>query len=153
MTRREMPNVDVTRRLYANRIFSLVTSSLALIGCGAFVYSAGSSARVERGLRAELAQLASSQDQLLSERNQMVESVGDLTEVKAKIASARGELDTVIRAREQATAHVATVRQDLAAIKRRLDNTLVKVSEAGRVRSAERASKPARDTASTKSKT
>jgi hypothetical protein len=64
--RREIADMDVTRRLYANRIFSLVMSSLTLIGWGALTYSAGSSARVERGLRVELTQLKTSQDQLLS---------------------------------------------------------------------------------------
>ena len=150
--RREIADMDVTRRLYANRIFSLVMSFLALIGWGALTYSAGSSARVERGLRVELTQLKTSQDQLLSEREQVQESVGDLTQVHAEIASARHELDGLARAREQSIAQAAAARQDLAAVTKRLENR-AKASGPSRVRAAERASKPARDTAPTKSKT
>jgi chromosome segregation ATPase len=145
--------MDVILRLYANRTFSLVMSSLALIGWGAFTYAIGSSGRVERDLRAELAQVKTDQEQNLSERKRMQESVGDLTEVQAKLASARGELDTLSRAREQATAQAAAARQDLAGLHKRLENRLAKVSEADRVRAAERASKPARGTTPTKTKT
>jgi chromosome segregation ATPase len=150
--RREIADMDVTRRLYANRIFSLVMSSLALIGWGALTYSAASSARVERGLRVELAQVKTSEDQLLSERKQVQESVGDLTQVHAEITSARHELDGLARAREQAIAQAAAARQDLAAVTKRLENR-AKASETSRVRAAERTSKPARDTTPTKSKT
>src|SRR5689334_12053656 len=62
---------------------------LAIIGCGAFVYSAGSSARIERDLRGEVSELKTTQDQLLSERKQVQESVGDLAAVQAQIALAR----------------------------------------------------------------
>ena len=151
--RRGTADMDVIRRLHANRIFSLVTSSLAIISCGAFVYSAGSSARIERDLRAEVSELKATQDQLLSERKQVQESVGDLAAVQAQIALARQELDRVARAREQAAAQAAAARQDLAAIAKRLENRPAKLSEAKRVRAAERASKPARDTASARSKT
>ena len=86
------------------------------------------------------------------EEKEFVSLAEAMPEDKYDFAPTGGEFKGV-RTFAQQVAHVATVRQDLAAIKRRLDNTLVKVSEAGRVRSAERASKHARDTASTKSKT
>ena len=47
-----MVRMDLTRRLNAHRTLSLTVSFLALVGWGAFAYSAGSSASAERDLRA-----------------------------------------------------------------------------------------------------
>ena len=151
--RRGMADADVTRRLRANRTFSIAMSALALIGLGAFVSSAGSSARVERDLRAEFIQLKASQDQLLSKHKELQERAGDLLELQAKLASVRNELETLARAREHALGQVAAARQDLAAVNKRLENRLAKVPETGRVRAAERTTGAARATAPTKSKT
>ena len=49
-----MARMDVTRRLNAHRALSLTVSFLALVGWGAFAYSAGSSASAEQQLRDEL---------------------------------------------------------------------------------------------------
>src|SRR5215208_4722758 len=111
-----MARMDLTRRLNAHRTLSLTVSFLALVGWGAFAYSAGSSASAERQLRAELAQSTAAQDQLLAERNQQQAAVGDLTQIQAKLASAREDLDILAHEREQATAQVAAVRQDLVVL-------------------------------------
>ena len=50
-----MVRMDLTRRLNAHRTLNLTVSFLALVGWGAFAYSAGSSASAERDLRAALA--------------------------------------------------------------------------------------------------
>ena len=144
---------NVVRRLHANRTFSVVVSCAALIGWGVLLHSGASAAKTERDLRAELVHMQSGQDQLLSEHKQMQESVGQLTDVEAKLASAHKELDTLARAREQATAQLAEARQELAAASRRPENRLTKVPDTRPVRSAARASKPARGTAPTKNKT
>ena len=76
--RTRMVRMDMAQRLNAHRVLSLVLFLLALVGWGAFAYSAGSSASAVRDLRAELAQLKPNQDQLLAERSHRQEAVGDL---------------------------------------------------------------------------
>src|SRR5215204_982712 len=139
-----LARMDLTRRLNAHRVLSLAVSFLALVGWGAFAYSAGSSASAERDLRAELAQSQAAQDQLRAERDQQKAAVGDLAQIQAKLASARGELDTLARKREQATAQVAAVQQELMVLTKRRDERQAKGSEKGKVQAAKRSSKPAR---------
>ena len=100
MLLRRMVRMDMPRRLKAYRVLSLALCSLALVGWGAFA-----------DLRVELAQLKASQDQLLTERKQQQEAVGDLTQLEAKLVSTREELAALAHRRE-ATAHVAPVQPD-----------------------------------------
>src|SRR3954464_4469707 len=65
MLLRGIVRMGMARRLNAHRVLSLALCSLALVGWGAFV-----------DLRAELAQLKASQDQLLAERIQQQEAGG-----------------------------------------------------------------------------
>src|SRR5215211_9198220 len=116
---RGMAQMDLERRLNANRALSVTMSFLALVGWGAFAYAAGSSTSAERDLRAELAQLKANQDQLRAERDQHQAAVGDLTQLQAKLVSARGELDTLAQKREQAGAQVAAARQELIVLTKR----------------------------------
>ena len=148
-----MVRMDLTRRLNAHRVLSLTVSFLALVGWGAFAYSAGSSASAERDLRAELAQSQAAQDQLRAERDQQQAAVGDLAQIQAKLASARGELDTLARKREQATAQVAAVQQELMVLTKRREERQAKGSEKGKVQAAKPSSKPARLAAQTKHQT
>ena len=138
-----MARMDLTQRLKAHRVLSLTVSFLALIGWGAFAYSAGSSASAERHLRAELAQSVAAQDQLRAERDQQQASVGDLAQIQASLASARGELETLAQKRERATAQVAAVQQELMVLTKGRDEKQAKVSEKGSVRGAKPSSKPA----------
>src|SRR3954454_15166746 len=108
-----MARMDLTRGLNAHGGFTLTVSFLALVGWGAFAYSAGSSASAERDLRAELAQSQAAQDQLRAERDPQQAVVGNLTQIKAKLVSARGNLDTLTQKRERATAQVAAVQQEM----------------------------------------
>ena len=78
MLLRGIGRMDMAQRLNAHRVLSLALCFLALVGWGAFAYSAGSLASAMRDLRAELAQLKASQTQVLVERNQQQETVGDL---------------------------------------------------------------------------
>src|SRR3954464_5332912 len=78
MLLRRMVRMDMPRRLMTYRVLSLALCSLALVGWGAFA-----------DLRVELAQLKASQDQLLTERKQQQEAVGDLTQLQAKLVSTR----------------------------------------------------------------
>jgi uncharacterized protein YlxW (UPF0749 family) len=93
---RGMVRMDLNRRLNANRALSATMSFLALIGWGAFAYAAGTSASAARDLRAELAQSQAAQDQLRAEREQQQAAVGDLAQIQAKLASARGEIETLV---------------------------------------------------------
>ncbi len=135
---RGMVRMDMARRLNAHRVLSLALCSLALVGWGAF-----------GDLRAELAQLKASQDQLLAERKQQQEAVGNLAEVQAKLASTRSELEILARKREQATAQVAAVQQDRTELTKWLDGKRTKRSEKDSIR----ATKPARLAAQTQPET
>src|SRR4051812_37486479 len=142
---------ELKRRLTANRVLSATMSFLALIGWGGEVaYSAGASARAERQVRDELAQSKAAQDQLLAERSQQQLAAGDLAQIQATLAAARGELETLAQRREQTTAQVTAAQQELTALAKRLEDRRAKVSEKGSVRGAKLSSKPARVAARTK---
>jgi Tfp pilus assembly protein PilO len=140
---RGMAQMDLNRRLNANRTLSVTMSFLALVGWGAFAYAAGSSVSTERQLRNELTQSTATHDQLRAERKQQQAAVGDLAQIQAKLASAREDLDILAHEREQATAQVAAVRQDLVVLTKRRNEKQAKVSEKGSVRGAKPSSKPA----------
>ncbi len=148
-----MARLDLTRRLNAHRTLSLTVSFLALVGWGAFAYAAGSSARTERNLRAEVAQSTAAQDQLRAERDQQQAAVGDLAQIQAKLASAQGELESLAQKRERATAQVAAVQQELMVLTKRRDEKQAKGPEKGRVQAAKPSSKPARLAAQTQHQT
>ena len=123
-----MVRMDMARRPKVHRVLSLVLCSLALVGWGAFA-----------DLRAELAHLKASQDQLLA-RKQQQEAVGELAQVQAQIASARDELQALDHKREQAKAQSAAVQQDRTELTKWLDGKRTKRSEKDSIR----ATKPAR---------
>ncbi|MFL5533975.1 MAG: hypothetical protein ACJ8BC_18605 [Gemmatimonadales bacterium] len=114
MLLRRMVRMDMPRRLKAYRVLSLALCSLALVGWGAFA-----------DLRVELAQLKASQEQLLAERKQQQEAVGDLTQLEAKLVSTREELAALAHRRE-ATAHVAPVQPDRTELTKWLDGRRAK---------------------------
>ncbi len=150
---RGLAQMDLKRRLSANRALSATMSSLALIGWGAFAYSAGASASTARDLRAELTQSKAAQDQLLAERNQQQAAAGELAQIQAKLASAQGELESLAQKRERATAQVAAVQQELMVLTKRREEKQAKVSGKERARAAKPVSKPARLAAQTKHQT
>ena len=114
--------MNMAQRLNAYRVLSLALCSLALVGWGAFA-----------DLRAELAQLKASQDQLLAERTQQQEAVGDLIQLQAKLVSAREELAALAHRREQASAQVAAVQQDRTELTKWLEGRRAKVPQKGSV--------------------
>jgi len=148
-----MARIDMVRRLKAHRTLSLILTFLTLVGWGAFAYSAGSAAIATHDLRAELAQSKAAQDQLRAERDQHQAAVGDLTQIQAKLASARQDLDTLAQKREQARAQVATAQQELMVLTKRRDEKQAKVSEKGSVRGNKPSGKPARLAAQTQHQT
>ena len=120
--------MHMARRLNAYRVLSLVLCSLALVGWGAVA-----------DLRAELAQLKASQDQLLAERTQQQEAVGDLIQLQAKLVSAREELAALADRREQAAAQVAAVQQDRTELTKWLEGRRAKGSQKSSVSSGQAA--------------
>jgi Tfp pilus assembly protein PilO len=126
MLLRGMIRMHMARRLRAYRMLSLALCSLALVGWGAFV-----------DLRAELAQLKASQDQLLAERIQQQEAVGDLNQLQAKLMSVREELAALAHRREQASAQVAAVQQDRTELTKWLEGRRAKVPQKGSVSSGQ----------------
>jgi hypothetical protein len=126
MLLRGMVRMHMARRLRAYRMLSLALCSLALVGWGAFV-----------DLRAELAQLKASQDQLLAERIQQQEAGGDLIQLQAKLMSVREELAALAHRREQASAQVAAVQQDRTELTKWLEGRRAKVPQKGSVSSGQ----------------
>src|SRR3954463_15154647 len=151
--RQGMARMDIKQRLKAHRTLSLILAFLALVGWGAFAYSAGSSSIATRDLRAELAQSTAAPGQPRAGRDQHQAAVGDLAQIQAKLASARGELDALARKREQATAQVAAVQQELMVLTKRRDERQAKGSEKAKVQAAKPSGKPARLAAQTKHQT
>jgi chromosome segregation ATPase len=132
MLLRGMVRMDMARRLNAYRVLSLALCSLALVGWGAFA-----------DLRAELAQSKAAQDQLRAEREQQQAAVGDLAQIQANLAFARGELETLAQKREQAASQVVAAQQELVVLTKRRDEKQANASEKGSVRRAKLSSKPA----------
>ena len=128
MLLRGMGRMNMSRRLKAYRVLSLALCSLVLVGWGAFA-----------DLRAELAQLKASQDQLLAERTQQQEVVGDLIQLQAKLVSAREELAALADRREQAAAQVAAVQQDRTELTKWLEGRRAKGSQKSSVSSGQAA--------------
>jgi Tfp pilus assembly protein PilO len=126
MLLRGMVRMHMARRLRAYRMLSLALCSLALVGWGAFA-----------DLRAELAQLKASQDQLLAERIQQQEAGGDLIQLQAKLMSVREELAALAHRREQASAQVAAVQQDRTELTKWLEGRRAKVPQKGSVSSGQ----------------
>jgi len=122
MLLRGMVRMNMARRLNAYRVLSLALCSLVLVGWGAFA-----------DLRAELAQLKASQDQLLAERTQQQEAVGDLSQLQAKLVSAREELAALADRREQAAAQVAAVQQDRTELTKWLEGRRAKGLQKGSI--------------------
>jgi chromosome segregation ATPase len=151
--RQGIARMDIKQRLKAHRTLSLILTFLTLVGWGAFAYSAGSSSIATRDLRAEIAQLKASQDQLLAERNQQQAAAGDLAQTQAKLASAREDLDILAHKREQARAQVAAAQQELMVLTKRREEKQAKGSEKGKVQAVKPSGKPARLAAQTKHQT
>ena len=126
MLLRGIVRMGMAQRLNAHRVLSLALCSLVLVGWGAFA-----------DLRAELAQLKASQDQLLAERAQQQMAVGDLAQLQAKLASAREELAALDHKREQAKAQVAAVQQDRTELTKWLDGRRAKGPQKGSVSSSQ----------------
>ena len=148
-----MVRVEMARRLKAHRVLSSVLGLLTLAGWGALAYSAGTSASTARDLRAELAQLKASQDQLLAERKQQQEAVGDLAQIQSQIAFARDQLQALAQKREQAKVQAAAIQQDRTKLTKRLEGRRTNISEKGRARTAKVSSRPARMATQTKDET
>src|SRR6476660_4574422 len=114
-----MVRMDMARRLNALIVLSLVLCSLAMVGWGAFA-----------DVRAELAQLKASHDQLLAEHaQQQEEAVGDLVQLQAKLVSAREELAALAERRQQAKAQAAAVQQDRTELTKLLEGIRTKAPQ------------------------
>src|SRR4051812_43219631 len=126
MLLRGIVRMGMARRLNAHRVLSLALCSLVLVGWGAFA-----------DLRAELAQLKASQDQLLAERTQQQEAAGDLIQLQAKLVSAREELAALAHRRGQAAGQVAAVQQDRTELTKWLKGRQAQVPRKGSVSSGQ----------------
>ena len=125
MLLRRMVRMGMPRRLKAYRVLSLALCSLALVGWGAFA---------ER--RAELTQLKARQEQLLAERTQHQQAMGDLNQLQAKLVLAREELAALAHRRE-ATAHVAPAQSDRTELTKWLEGRRPKGPQKGSISSGQ----------------
>jgi len=90
----------------------------AVVGWGAFA-----------DVRAGLAQLKASHDQLLAEQARQQEAVGDLVQLQAKLVSAREELAALAERRQQAKAQAAAVQQDRTELTKLLEGIRTKAPQ------------------------
>lgn len=109
----------------------------AVTGWGGFAYEAATSGR-------RLQAVAGERDAAVAERRVLVEKAGDLTEVEARIASARAEHGRAVQALADARARAAVAQQELAAAARRADLPADRVSQTGSIRQPEPPKRPAR---------
>jgi len=142
--------MDLKRRLNVHRVLSLTVAFLALVGWGAFAYSAGSSLTVERQLLEELAQAKAGQDELLAKERQRQQTLAESNQLQTRLASARQEVEALARKREETRAQVAAGQQALVALTERREERLRKGSETGTARAAKLSTKRARVAAQAK---
>jgi hypothetical protein len=96
----------------------LIGSALAfaaVLGWGSFAYSAFASQGQVNSLTAE-------RDAALAQRDRLQESAGELTQVEARLSSARIEYGRVVQGWAEAKARAGVVQQELATLTKRLDH-------------------------------
>lgn len=107
-----------------------VVGALALALFGGwigFAYSVVSS-------RSEISQTRAERDAVSSEYDQLKKSVGDLSNLQARLSSARSEYNAVIQAWADARSRLGAMQQEVAVLTKRLEQAGDRVSQTGSVR-------------------
>lgn len=92
-------------------------ATLAAVGWGAALYT-GSSLRA---VNDQVSLLEIERDTLVAEQGRIKATVGELTDVQAKLASMRDELSGMTSERDKAKAQLANAQTQLATLAKRLD--------------------------------
>jgi septal ring factor EnvC (AmiA/AmiB activator) len=100
-------------------------------GWGSWLLSTRSADETQGELRAQIATLAQSQAQLLSERSQAQASMVELAKLRDQVASLRDEYNTLAQNRDKAQAEFAAAQSGLSAIVGKFNRAQADVSETG----------------------
>jgi len=105
------------------KVAGIALGTLALIGWGLYGYSAVSAGSQDDAVHAELTRLrrqleqtSAERSRLAAERDQLVQSSGDLQQIQRQIASDREQLKALEQVRAQLTETIAQLRSQMAAL-------------------------------------
>ena len=118
----------------------LVGSALAfaaLVGWGSFAYTAV-------GYGQQVSTLTAERDSALAEAQRLQTTVGELSEVEARLGSARLEYNRVVQSWADAKGRVVATQQELAQLAKRVDQAKDRVNQTGSIKPAEPPRRPAR---------
>ena len=124
------------------RVLSLVLGLLALAGWGAFAYAAMTSGASQRQFQEQMAELKSSQGQLMAERDQ----------AKAETTDLKSGRDQLVAERDEAKAQLSAARDEIAVLHKQLDEAQTKASQTGSVGAPTPSDQPARSPGKPKQK-
>jgi hypothetical protein len=118
----------------------LIGSALAMVaalGLGSFALSALNG-------REKVSSLTAERDMAVAKHDRLQEAAGELSQVEARLGSARVEYGRVVQGWAEAKAKAGAVQQELANLTKRLDQAKDRVSQTGSIRQAEPPQRPAR---------
>lgn len=124
------------------RVLSLVLGLLALAGWGAFAYAAMTSGASQHQLQEQVAELKTSQGQLMAERDQ----------AKAEATDLKSGRDQLVAERDEAKAQLSAARDEIAVLHKQLDEAQTKASQTGSVGAPTPSDQPARSPGKPKQK-
>lgn len=127
--RKRRPMLDLLFRAEKPFLICSALAVAALAGWSSFAYSASSSGRQAKALMAE-------RDAALANYQQLQASAGKLSEVEAKLGSARLEYGRVVQSWADTRGKLGVAQQQLAALTKRLDQARDQVSQTGSTRPA-----------------
>lgn len=116
-----------------HRAATVVSALVAAAGWGAFILVSHASSSIESELRAQVANLDRIQQELLSERAQAQATVGEWTQLQARIPAAREELTQLADARDQAQSELVLTQLALSDVARRVSHPQQDVPVTGSV--------------------
>jgi tRNA C32,U32 (ribose-2'-O)-methylase TrmJ len=100
----------------------------AIAGWSGFIYSVLSSGQQVKALTAE-------RDAALASHQQLQEAAGKLSDIEAKLGTARVEYGRVVQGWAEARGRLGAAQQELAVLTKRLDQAKDRVSQTGSIRS------------------
>ena len=118
----------------------LVGSALAFAafaGWGSFAYTAV-------GYDQQASVLTAERDSALAAKQRLQATVGELSEVEARLGSARLEYNRVVQSWADAKGRVVATQQELAQLAKRVDQAKDRVNQTGSIKPAEPPRRPAR---------
>jgi uncharacterized protein HemX len=110
---------------------------VAVIGWGAFGFATLSSSKRATALTAQ-------RDAAVSDLQKLQEAAGQLSQVEAKIGSARLEYSRAVQGLADVRGRIGAAQQELASVSKRAEPATDRVSQTGSIRQPEPPKRPAR---------